>query len=158
AASPLIDVTIMRKQGIAPGIALNAVVGVILLAVTTYVPPFVQGVQGRLPTEAGLIVSSTSLGWTSGSLLMGVLLLRVGPRRSALVGALSWTIGAAILASLDVTTPTWRIVVALALLGLGMGTTMTPVLVSVQTAVDWSQRGMATSLTQFSRSLGSAVG
>ncbi len=156
--SPLIDFALVRTGGIASGIALNAVVGVMLLAVTTYVPPFVQGVQGRQPAEAGLIVSSTSLGWSSGSLFMSVALLRLGPRLSALIGAASWAIGAALLTTLGPATPAAFIVVAMVLLGLGMGLTLNPVLVSVQSAVTWSRRGVATSLTQFSRSLGSAVG
>ncbi len=157
-ASPLIDVSLILERGLGGGIALNAVVGVMLLALTTYVPPFVQGVQGRQPVEAGLIVSGTSLGWTAGSLFMSVALLRLGPRRSALVGTASWAAGAALLTTLDPTTSVPVIVLAVALLGLGMGLTLNPVLVSVQSAVSWSRRGMATGLTSFARNIGSAVG
>jgi MFS family permease len=44
------------------------------------------------------------------------------------------------------------------LLGFGMGLTLNPILVSVQSVVAWSSRGIATSLVQFARSLGAAIG
>jgi MFS family permease len=39
-----------------------------------------------------------------------------------------------------------------------MGLTTAPMLVGIQTAVSWNQRGQATGLVQFSRTIGGAVG
>lgn len=158
ASTPLIDLSLVRLPALSSGIALNAVTGIMLLGVTTFVPPFMQGVQRRLPIEAGLIVSTTSLGWSSGSIFMSVALIRLGPRRSALIGTIAWGIGAALLTLLDPVSPIAQAVAAVVLIGFGMGLTLNPILVSVQTLVSWSRRGIATSLVQFARSLGAAVG
>jgi EmrB/QacA subfamily drug resistance transporter len=155
---PLIDLGLVRDPAVGPGIALNAVVGGMTFAVSTYLPPFLQGVQGRSPVEAGAVVSVTSLGWSAGALAMGLILIRLGPRRSALVGTLCWAIGAALLTTLGPASPLQLAAIAAAILGLGMGLTIFPVLVSAQSAVGWSQRGVVTGLVQFSRSLGAAIG
>ena len=42
--------------------------------------------------------------------------------------------------------------------GLGMGLITTPTLVAIQAAVAWQQRGQATGLVQFSRTIGGSVG
>jgi EmrB/QacA subfamily drug resistance transporter len=156
--SPLIDLGLVRNAAVGPGIALNAVVGGMTFAVSTYLPPFVQGVQGRSPVEAGAIVSTTSLGWSAGALAMGLILVRLGPRRSALLGTLCWAIGGAVLTTLGPASPLPVAGVGVAILGLGMGLTIFPVLVSAQSAVGWAQRGVVTGLVNFSRSLGAAIG
>ena len=158
AANPLIDLSLVRLPAVSSGIALNAVTGIMLFAVTTFVPPFMQGVQRRLPIEAGLIVSTTSLGWSAGSIFMSVAMIRLGPRRSALIGTTAWGIGAGLLTLLEPASPLAQAVAAVVLIGFGMGLTLNPVLVSVQSVVSWSRRGIATSLVQFARSLGAAVG
>ena len=158
AIHPLIDLRVLRDPAIGPGIALNAVIGAMTFAVSTYLPPFLQGVQGRSPIEAGAVVSATSLGWSAGALSMGLVLVRLGPRRCALLGTLCWAVGAGVLTTLGVATPLQVAGAAAVTLGLGMGLTIFPVLVSAQSAVGWSQRGVVTGLVQFSRSLGAAVG
>lgn len=158
AASPLVDLRLLRHPAVGPGIALNAVIGGMTFAVSTYLPLFVQGVQGRSPIEAGAIVSATSIGWSAGAIAMSAVLVRLGPRRSALLGTLFWAIGGAELMLIGPASPLLQVGTAVALIGLGMGFTIFPVLVSAQSAVGWSERGVVTGLVQFSRSLGAAVG
>jgi len=156
--SPLVDLTLLRDPAVGPGIALNAVVGGMTFAMSTYLPPFIQGVQGHTPVEAGAIVTTTSLGWSAGALSMGLILVRLGPRRSALAGTLCWAVGASVLVSLGPASPLGVAAVGAALLGLGMGLTIFPILVSAQSAVGWSQRGVVTALVNFARSMGAAIG
>jgi EmrB/QacA subfamily drug resistance transporter len=158
AASPLVDLELIRDPAVGPGIALNAIVGGMTFAVSTYLPPFIQGVQGGSPVEAGAIVSTTSLGWSAGALAMGLILIRLGPRRSALIGTLCWAIGSSILITLGPASPLAAAGFAAAILGLGMGLTIFPILVSAQSAVGWSKRGLVTGLVNFARSMGAAIG
>ena len=157
-AHPLFDVALMRDPAIGPGLLLNGFVGVMTLAVSTYLPPFVQGVLGRTPIEAGAAVLATSVGWSSGSVFIAFFLEHLGPRRTALLGTLCWAVGSAILVTLDRTSALPLAVVAAAILGLGMGLTVFPVLVAAQSAVGWSRRGIVTGVVDFSRSMGAAIG
>jgi hypothetical protein len=49
------------------------------------------------------------------------------------------------------------VMVAMFVLGLGLGFTSTPYLLAVQNAVPWNRRGVATSSVQFFRSIGGAI-
>src|SRR6185436_2305942 len=50
------------------------------------------------------------------------------------------------------------VILAMVLLGTGLGLTVAPLLIAAQNAVTKDRLGTATSLTQFTRSMGSAVG
>ena len=157
-ATRFLDVSVLRRPAIGPGIILNAVVGAMTLALVTYLPPFVQGVLGAQPVEAGLVLSASSIGWTAGSLATSFLVLRYGPRMPALCGTLMWIAGAGILALLGAGTPLLVPALAAILLGAGMGFTINPILISAQSDVGWGERGTVTSMVHFSRNIGAAVG
>ena len=62
------------------------------------------------------------------------------------------------LSMLDSHSPRTLLLVSCTILGAGMGTPMLSLLLAVQHGVDRSRLGLATSLNQFSRSVGAAVG
>ena len=62
------------------------------------------------------------------------------------------------LSLLDSHSPRTLLIASCTMLGAGMGTQMLSLLLAVQHAVDRSQLGLATSLNQFSRSIGAALG
>jgi Na+/melibiose symporter-like transporter len=59
---------------------------------------------------------------------------------------------------LNETTPLWYVVLAVFIIGLGMGFSTTTYLVSVQNAVPWRRRGIATSSIVFFRTVGGSIG
>lgn len=157
-AEPLIDLTLLRIPVIGIGLGLSVLMGAIQFAATTYVPPFVQGVLGRTPLEAGLALGAMSIAWPIGSTTTGWYLLRIGARRAVVVGSFAPLAGLLVLATLDADAPLWLLVVGAAGIGLGQGVVNTPLLVAVQTAVGYRRRGVVTSLVSFTRTLGGAIG
>lgn len=155
---PLVDLSLLNNPVIGIGLMLNVLLGVMQFSTTTFVPPFAQGVLGRTPLEAGLALGAMSIGWPIGSTTTGWNLLRIGYRRAILAGSLIALVGAAVLSTLDRDSSLAVLVVGAMLVGIGMGVTATPLLVGVQTVVSYQRRGIVTSLTNFSRSLGGAVG
>lgn len=158
ARDPLIDLSLFRVPAIGPGLAVYAGVAVILFSVVTYLPPFVQGVQGARPIEVGALVTALSLGWSTGSIGTGLILLRIGVRRAVLIGSASLLVGTAILATLARDTPLAFPVAATFASGLGIGTSANAILVGAQSAVSARSRGVVTSLLLFTQSLGASVG
>lgn len=158
ARQPLIDLSLFRIAAIGAGLAVYAMVAVLLFSVVTYLPPFVQGVQGARPVEVGALVTGMSFGWSSGSIAMGVALMRIGLRRSILAGSASLLVGTAILVTLRQDTPLALPVAATFASGLGIGLTSNSVLVGAQSAVPARSRGVVTGLTLFTQSLGASVG
>jgi EmrB/QacA subfamily drug resistance transporter len=158
AAEPLIDLALLRKPIIAAGLAIGTLAGVIMFGLTAYLPPVIQGVHGGSPLEAGLGVGAMSIGWPMGSIIAGRAMLRFGSRPVVVVGTGLLVAGSALLTQAAPIEPLWYSALGAGVTGLGMGLTTTPLLVSIQTVVSWRQRGQATGLVQFSRTIGGAVG
>ncbi len=158
APEPLVDFDLLRVPLIGAGLALSVLGGVVMFGLTTYVPPMVQGVHGGSPVEAGAAVAAMSIGWPVGSVIGGRALIRFGARPIVLAGAVMLVVGSAIVTQIGAVPALWFVMAGAGVTGLGMGLTATTVLVSIQGAVPWNRRGVATGLVQFSRTIGGAVG
>jgi EmrB/QacA subfamily drug resistance transporter len=157
-SEPLVDLSLLGIPVIGLGLALTLVQGVMQFGASSFIPPFAQGVLGRTPVEAGLALGVMSVAWPVGSVTTGWFLLRIGMRRAVIVGSIGPLVGTAILASLTPDAPLALLALGAGLMGLGMGVISTPLLVGAQTAVGYRKRGVVTSLLNFTRSLGGAVG
>jgi MFS family permease len=132
--------------------------GGVLLGVSVYVPLFVQGALGGTALTAGAAVASLSIGWPVGSFVGGRMLLLTGYRTTLLLGSALIALGSALCVPMDGSTSLAHVVVAVVVIGLGLGFSSTSYLVSVQNAVPWRRRGVATSSVVFFRTVGGSLG
>jgi len=124
----------------------------------SFVPLFLQHVSGMSATAAGFVLMPFVLGWVAMSIFSARLVLRVGYRTPVLAGMTCLAV-AFLLLSRWAPGLTQAIAMRDALLGgIGMGLTFVPMLLAAQSAVARSDLGAATSLTQFLRTIGGAVG
>ena len=158
AAEPLISRELVRRPIVAAGLAIGTLAGVVMYGLTAYVPPLIQGVMGGSPLDAGLVVGAMSVGWPVGSIVSGRTMLRFGVRPIVLVGAGMLFAGSLMLLEAGQIRSLWYTSAATGVTGLGMGLITTPTLVAIQAAVTWRQRGQATGLVQFSRTIGGSIG
>lgn len=157
-ANPTVPLQLLRHRVIGPAILIASLAGTLMFGVTTYVPLWVQSVQGGSAYAAGAAVGAMSIGWPIMSAISGFLMVRVGYQRLVVAGALALLAGSAMLALGPATWgPLWTGAASL-VVGLGMGTFTAPLLIVIQSSVDWGRRGAATALNQFSRTIGGAVG
>lgn len=157
-SAPMIDLELVRGPLIGASLAMALITGAIQFGVTSFVPPFVQGVQGGQPAEAGLALGAMSIGWSGGATAAGWILLRVGVRAVVVAGSLALLLALAALAVIPAESPIVAVGALAAVAGIGMGWTSAPLMVTVQTSVGYAQRGTVTSLVQFARTLGGATG
>ena len=155
-ANPTVPLRLLRSPVIGPIVLVALLFGVVMYGATAFVPLFVQGGLGRSAYEAGFALAPLTLGWPVGSTLAGRLFVRVGYQPLLVAGGLAMTAGALMLALLNSSTA-W-VGAASAVLGLGMGLISTPTIIVIQSSVPWRERGAATALNQFSRTIGGAVG
>jgi MFS family permease len=115
-------------------------------------------VAGVSATEAGFVLTPFVLGWVTLSVLSARLVLRVGYRPVVVAGMACLTLAFLLLSRWNgaLTPPAAMRDVLLA--GVGMGLSMVPMLIAVQSAVDRADLGVATSMTQFFRAVGGALG
>lgn len=156
--NPTVPLKLLRHRVIGPVILIGSIAGTLMFGVTTYVPLWVQSVQHSSPYAAGVAVAAMSIGWPIASSISGFLMVRVGYQRLVVAGSLALMAGAAMLAFLPAGLgPVWTGAGSL-VVGLGMGTFTAPLLIVIQSSVEWRQRGAATALNQLSRTIGGAVG
>lgn len=155
---PLVPLHLFRRRLIGVS-TLNAfLVGAMLFGQSSFVPPFVQGVMGASPTLGGFILACTSIGWPTASTIGGRLLLRWGYRPVAVLGGVLLVAG---FGGLWLLRPEQSYLVAAAVqvvIGAGFGFLVPTVLLSMQNAVPWEQRGVVTSANQFARNIGGTIG
>jgi len=133
-------------------------VGALLIALTSYVPLFVQGVLGTSATVAGFALAAMTIGWPLAAAMAGRCYLRIGFRDTALTGSAFVVTGAALLMMLGEQSQVWHVAASCFVVGLGLGLVTSPTLVAAQSSVDWGGRGVVTATNMFARSMGSAVG
>ncbi len=158
AAEPTMPSWLWRRRNLALSNLAMVGLGVVLMAPNTYLPTFGQSALGLDAIAAGLLLATISLGWPLASSWSGRLYLGIGFRDTALIGA--------VLALLATLAFTWLpepqsvpvLVAVHALLGAGFGLMSTPLLVALQSAVGWNERGVVTSANMFSRYLGMSLG
>lgn len=158
AEEPIVPLSLFSNRVVTIAVSVGFLAGVAMFGAITYVPLFAQGGRGVTATEAGSLLTPLMLSWVSMSIIGGPLLLRVGYRPMVLTGMAAITAAFAIFWTFGRTTPRLWLIADLALLGAGLGLTMLTLLLAVQHSVRRELLGIATSLNQFSRSIGGAVG
>ncbi|UOR12994.1 MDR family MFS transporter [Halobacillus amylolyticus] len=158
AASPMMPFKIWRIRSIKYANLTSLTSGMILMGVSSYLPTFVQGVMERSATVAGFTLTTMSIGWPIASTLAGRLILTIGFRTTSILGGLSLIMGGGIFSLLSPERGPVFAATGSLFIGIGMGLSTTSFIVSIQNAVNWEMRGIATATNMFMRTLGSAVG
>ncbi|PLR80541.1 MDR family MFS transporter [Bacillus sp. V33-4] len=158
AAEPMMPFNIWRERSILIANITSLTTGVMLIGISSFLPAFVQGVMERSPIVAGFTLTSMSIGWPIASMVAGRLMLTIGFRSTSLIGGISLIVGSIMFATLSPEAgPLWAAAGSF-LLGIGMGLTTTTFIVSIQSTVNWQQRGIATASNMFMRNLGNTIG
>jgi EmrB/QacA subfamily drug resistance transporter len=157
AADPMLPLDLFRERMISVSSAINLVVGGLMFSITAFVPMFSQGVLGGSAVVAGAVLTPMLFGWPIASVVSGRLLLRAGYRRLAIAGGIISTAGGLLLVHAGHSEQRLEVLAATLVIGFGLGFLAMPSLLSVQNAVPWKRRGVATSTVQFFRSMAGAI-
>ncbi|MBA3426776.1 MAG: MFS transporter, partial [Rubrobacter sp.] len=159
ADEPVIPLSLFRSRVFSSGALLMFLVGIGMFAVILYTPLFVQGVLGKTATGSGTVLTPLVFAMTGVSIVVGQIVARVRRVKPfMLLGTLIMAFGVYLLTTLDVDSTQATVAFYLAITGLGLGQIMPTVTLAVQNTVSKNLLGVATSATQFIRSIGSTVG
>jgi EmrB/QacA subfamily drug resistance transporter len=158
AREPIVPFSLFNNRVVAIGSLINFFVGTALFGAISFIPLFVQGTRGGSATEAGTSLTPLLLGWVLLAIVGGRLMLKVGYRPTVLAGLTILMAGFVILTRVSGETPGWVLLADLALVGAGTGLVVLALLITMQNSVGRDKLGIVTSLNQFSRSIGGAIG
>jgi MFS family permease len=129
------------------------------MAVTLFVPLYAQGVLGTSATLSGTIMLPLLAAMLVSNLAAGFWIAQLGRYKAfAVIGFGLATAGFAMLSFLDARSPAFALPVCLVVVGAGTGMIFPTLTLSYQSAVAFSQLGVATALNQFCRSMGATLG
>ncbi|MFE5405672.1 MFS transporter [Streptomyces sp. NPDC056580] len=159
AAEPLIPPRLFRDSVFNVTGLVGLVIGVALFGAASYLPTFLQMVDGASATESGLLMLPMMAGIVGASIIGGQLISHTGRYKlyPVLGGALS-AVGMWLLSRLEVDTPRLYYSVWMAVLGAGIGLVMPVLVLAVQNSVRPADLGTATSANNYFRQIGGSVG
>lgn len=159
ATEPIVPLHLFTNSIFSVGSALGFTVGIAMFGAIVFLPVFLQLVTGASATNSGLLLTPLMLGIIITSVVSGRLISRTGRYRIfPIAGTAVMVVGFVLLASFDVTTTRIQVIVAMILIGFGLGNTMQVIVLAVQNSVDKRDLGIATSASMFFRSIGGTVG
>jgi EmrB/QacA subfamily drug resistance transporter len=158
ADEPMMPFSIWKERAIFIANMASLTTGIMLIGISSFLPAFVQGVMEKSPIIAGFTLTAMSIGWPIASTMAGSLLLKIGFRKTSVIGGIFLILGSMMFVTLSPDAgPIWAALGSF-LFGIGMGLTSTSFIVSIQSTVSWKQRGIATATNMFMRNLGNTVG
>ena len=158
AREPILPLPLFRRRVIWVSSVASAALGGAMFCTVTYVPLLVQAVMHGTPTEAGGAIAPMMIGWPIAAFSSGRMLPRVGFRPPLWIGLCVCTLATGALALIVSRGPSlWPLRIAAAFFGVGMGLSITSLMVAIQTSVGWNERGVATASNVFFRTVGGTL-
>jgi len=158
AKKPFIPVVIFKDRNFLGGLVLMFVMGIILLATSALISPYLQNLSGRSVTQTGFLMVPRGFGVMFAMMFAGRLALKADPRiiMTAGAGLLIWSLWAMTswTPSISVGTISW----VTFLQGVGMGLVFVPMNMVAFATLSPQLRTDGAGLTNLMRNIGSAIG
>ncbi|HEX7300601.1 MAG TPA: MFS transporter [Solirubrobacteraceae bacterium] len=159
APEPVLPLRLFSSRVFAVASAMGFIVGTALFGATTYLPLFMQVVNGASPTSSGLQLLPLMLGLVTTSIASGQIIARWGRYRPfPIAGTAILTVGFLLLSTMGPGTSTLSRSLFMAVVGLGLGMVMQVLVLAVQNDADYRDLGVATAGATFFRSIGGCFG
>jgi EmrB/QacA subfamily drug resistance transporter len=158
AAEPLIPLDLFRMPVLRAATIIGLALGMVMFALISFLPLFVQVVLHASATAAGRVLTPMMLAMVVSSAVGARLVLKVGYRLLCALGFVALLVGAVLLTRVGTASSQFDVGVAMAFLGTGMGFGVMATTLAAQNSVDLPRMGVATGLVNFTRQLGGAFG
>ncbi|GGJ98319.1 EmrB/QacA family drug resistance transporter [Streptomyces camponoticapitis] len=138
---------------------ISFIVGFAMFGALTYLPTFLQVVQGVSPTLSGVHMLPLVFGLLITSTVSGQIVSRTGRWRVFPIAGTGVTaVGLLLLHQLEVNSGAWEMSAYFFVFGAGLGLVMQVLVLVVQNSVGYEDLGVATSGATFFRSIGASFG
>lgn len=159
AVEPILPLRLFSNPVFTVCCVLSFVVGFAMLGALTFLPTYMQFVDGVSATASGIRTLPMVAGLLITSLSSGVIVGRTGRYKIfPIAGTAIMAVGFALLSQMGPSTSTLVQSLDLLVLGAGIGLSMQVLVLVVQNTVDFTDLGVATSGVTFFRTIGSSFG
>jgi EmrB/QacA subfamily drug resistance transporter len=159
AVEPILPLRLFRSRNFSLANVGSVVMGIAMFGAILYIPMYLQIVKEHTPTESGLLMLPLMVGVIGASVGSGRFISRVGRYKWVMVtGSVIMVAGLLASSRLERDTSMVEASVYMALVGIGMGLIMQPIMLAVQNGLGLHEMGAGTSAVTFFRSLGGSFG
>lgn len=159
AAEPIVPVHLFGSRTFNVVVATSFIIGATIFGALSFLPLFMQVVNGASATNSGLLLLPLMIGLLSASTAAGQVISRTGRYKVfPVIGTAMAAAGTFLLSTMGTNTSAHTVSVYMVVLGIGVGFTMQTMVLSVQNVVHSRELGVATSSVAFFRSMGGAIG
>ncbi|MGA4838439.1 MDR family MFS transporter [Streptomyces sp. G45] len=159
AAEPMLPMRLFANPVFTVCSVLSFIVGFAMLGAMTFLPTYLQYVDGDSATISGVRTLPMVAGLLIASVFSGNVVSRTGTYRIfPIVGALVMALGLFLMSLMGGGTSAWLESLYMFVLGTGIGLCMQVLTIAVQNTVAYADLGTATSGVTFFRTLGSSFG
>jgi DHA2 family multidrug resistance protein len=158
AKQPIVDLRIFWNRNFAVSSGIAALYGVVIYALITIQPMFLQQLMGYNAFNAGLTVMPRGLGQLAALFLVGALVERVDQRILVTIGFLFAGVGSLILSRMNLQMGMGNIVLPNIINGFGQGFIFVPLTTLAVRNLRNEQMGNATAIQNLLRNLGGGIG
>jgi Major Facilitator Superfamily len=156
---PVMPLRLFRNRVFSASSVIGFVVGFAMFGAITFLPLYMQRVQGVSATESGLRLLPMMGGLLLTSLASGQIISRTGRYKLfPILGCGCFTVGLFLLSRMDKHTGVAASSLYMFVLGVGLGMVTQVLVLAVQNAVEYRDLGTATSAATFFRTIGSCIG
>nr|WP_277349560.1 MDR family MFS transporter [Streptomyces sp. S3(2020)] len=159
APEPMLPMRLFRNPVFTVCSILSFIVGFAMLGAMTYLPSYLQYVDGDSATVSGVRTLPMVIGLLIASVASGNVVSKTGQYRIfPIVGSLVMGVGLYLMSLMGPGTGAWLESLYMFVLGTGIGLCMQVLTIAVQNTVEYTDLGTATSGVTFFRTLGSSFG
>ncbi|MEV0644220.1 MDR family MFS transporter [Phytomonospora sp. NPDC050363] len=159
AVAPILPMHLFHNPVFTVSSILSFIVGFAMLGAMTYLPTYLQYVDGVTATASGIRTLPMVIGLLVTSILSGIIVSRTGRYKIfPIVGTAVMALGLYLMSTMGADATVWQQSLYMLVLGLGIGLAMQVLTIAVQNTVPYHEMGAATSGVTFFRTLGSAFG
>ncbi|QYG94863.1 MFS transporter [Iamia sp. SCSIO 61187] len=159
ADEPILPLRLFRNRTFDLSSGIGLMIGMAMFGVISFLPLFLQTVNGASATDSGLLLAPLMMGLLASSIVAGRSVTRTGRyRRFPIAGCAITAVGMFLLSTLGPDSSRWESGIYMVVCGIGLGFTMQLIVLATQNAVPVSDLGVATASVNFFRSIGGSIG
>jgi EmrB/QacA subfamily drug resistance transporter len=159
APEPILPMHLFSNRTFTVSSGASFIVGMGMFGAISFIPLFLQVVNGASATSSGLLLVPLMVGLLGASIMSGQVISRTGHYKSfPIVGCSLATVALFLLSTMGTDTSRLTASAYMVVLGTGIGLTMQVLVLATQNAISLADIGAGTSSVSFFRSMGGSLG
>ncbi|GGF47690.1 multidrug resistance protein B [Marmoricola endophyticus] len=157
-AHPLIDLHLFRNRHLTVAVIAMMLFAIAFFGASLLFPLYFQQVRGEDALHAGILLAPQGLGAMITMPIAGILADRTGPGKVVLAGIATIVVGMGMFTQVGVDTSYTYLLAALFVMGLGMGSTMMPIMSSALATLNEHTTARGSTLLNITQQVAASIG